>query len=370
MGEVTEDTVPGLALLGAGQFACTTYVPKLGDLAHLASLKVIWSRSKDAALKGLELAKPYAPEAEAKWGDEGLEAIWNDKTIHAVAVVLPAQAQLNVVLQALQAGKHVIQEKPVGPTVAEVCKAWSAYQALATQKLKLPIWAVAENYRFEPGLIQAARFVKEAGALMAVQVTMEVPMNSSNPYFLSTWRRDPDFKGGFLIDVGVHFIAGLRLIVGSEVSSVSALATHVNSSLPNPDNISSLLQFSNGCTGVLNLSLSATTRKVSWRVVGSLGTVEAVRGVEDGKHGYKCTFHPSKGNPQEGFGAFAGVQEELKSFVVDVAQALSEEKSAEQADKRSSVLEAMRDLAVLEAMLHSSDNKGIPTSVVIDMNAE
>ncbi|KAH9558534.1 hypothetical protein CY35_06G013900 [Sphagnum magellanicum] len=325
MGEVTEDTVPGLALLGAGQFACTTYVPKLGDLAHLASLKIIWSRSKDAALKGLELAKPYAPEAEAKWGDEGLEAIWNDKTIHAVAVVLPAQAQLNVVLQALQAGKHVIQEKPVGPTVAEVCKAWSAYQALATQKLKLPIWAVAENYRFEPGLIQAARFVKEAGALMAVQVTMEVPMNSSNPYFLSTWRRDPDFKGGFLIDVGVHFIAGLRLIVGSEVSSVSALATHVNSSLPNPDNISSLLQFSNGCTGVLNLSLSATTRKVSWRVVGSLGTVEAVRGVEDGKHGYKCTFHPSKGSPQEGFGAFAGVQEELKSFVVDVAQSLSEE---------------------------------------------
>ncbi|CAM6048057.1 unnamed protein product [Sphagnum compactum] len=364
MGEVTEDTVPGLALVGAGQFACTTYVPKLGDLAHLASLKVIWSRSKDAALKGLDLAKPYAPEAEAKWGDEGLEAIWNDKRIHAVAVVLPAQAQLNVVLQALQAGKHVIQ------AVAEVRKAWSAYQALATQKLKLPIWAVAENYRFEPGLIQAARFVKEAGALMAVQVTMEVPMNSSNPYFLSTWRRDPDFKGGFLIDVGVHFIAGLRLIVGSEVSSVSALATHVNSSLPNPDNISSLLQFSNGCTGVLNLSLSATTRKVSWRVVGSLGTVEAVRGVEDGKHGYKCTFHPSKGSPQEGFGAFAGVQEELKSFVVDVSQALSEERSAEQADKRSSVLEAMRDLAVLEAMLQSSDNKGIPTSVIIDMITE
>ncbi len=92
--------------------------------------------------------------------------------------------------------------------------------------------------------------------------------------------------------------------------------------------------------------------------------MEAVRGVEDGKHGYKvwfgcivvftsdmdasykclfenvetattvetqfwlfqlqCTFHPSKGSPQEGFGAFAGVQEELKSFVVDVAQALSE----------------------------------------------
>jgi hypothetical protein len=72
----------------------------------LTSMENEW---QDAALKGLELAKPYAPEAEAKWGDEGLEAIWNDKTIHAVAIVLPAQAQLNVVLQALQAGKHVIQ---------------------------------------------------------------------------------------------------------------------------------------------------------------------------------------------------------------------------------------------------------------------
>jgi hypothetical protein len=38
--------------------------------------------------------------------------------------------------------------------VADVRKAWSAYQALATNNAKLPIWAVAENYRFEPALIQ------------------------------------------------------------------------------------------------------------------------------------------------------------------------------------------------------------------------
>jgi hypothetical protein len=54
----------------------------------LTSMENEW---QNAALKGLELAKP---EAEAKWGDEGLEAIWNDKTIHAVAIVLPAQAQV------------------------------------------------------------------------------------------------------------------------------------------------------------------------------------------------------------------------------------------------------------------------------------
>lgn len=40
------DSVPGLALLGAGTFALSQYVPKLGELAHLASVKVIWSRSQ------------------------------------------------------------------------------------------------------------------------------------------------------------------------------------------------------------------------------------------------------------------------------------------------------------------------------------
>lgn len=38
--------MPGLALLGAGTFALSQYVPKLQELAHLASLKVVWSRSQ------------------------------------------------------------------------------------------------------------------------------------------------------------------------------------------------------------------------------------------------------------------------------------------------------------------------------------
>lgn len=49
---------------------------------------------QDGAKKALQLAKSYAPNAEAKWGQEGLESILQDKSIHAVAVVLPAQHQV------------------------------------------------------------------------------------------------------------------------------------------------------------------------------------------------------------------------------------------------------------------------------------
>jgi len=41
--------------------------------------------------------------------------------------------------------------------------------------------------------------------------------------------------------------------------------------------------------------------------------------------------------------------------------------SVEDADKRSSVLEAMRDVAVIEAMLNSSDNKGNPCVVEVGL---
>jgi len=361
------DSLPGFALLGAGTFALSQYVPKLGELAHLASVKVIWSRSQDSATKGLQKVCTYAPKAEAKWGEEGLDAILEDKSIHAVAVVLPAQAQLEIVLRALKAGKHVIQEKPVSSSVAEARDAWSAYQALAGKDVKLPIWAVAENYRFEPALIQAGKFVKDLGAIMGVQVLIEAPMNSSSPYFSSTWRRDPKFRGGFMIDGGVHFIAGLRMVMGCEVASLSAIATHVDQTLPPPDNVSALLQLWNGTAGVINICYSATSRKMVWRVVGSLGTVEAERGVQNGQHGYKTTYQPMKGDTQEIFCAFAGVQEELRVFIEDVQKCVFEGMSSEQADKRSSVLEAMRDVAVIEAMLNSSDNKGAPTVVELGL---
>ena len=40
------DAVPGLALLGSGVFASSQYLPKLGELGELVSLRTIWSRSE------------------------------------------------------------------------------------------------------------------------------------------------------------------------------------------------------------------------------------------------------------------------------------------------------------------------------------
>ncbi|KAH9303076.1 hypothetical protein KI387_014659, partial [Taxus chinensis] len=321
MGQ-TKLEVPQLALLGGGIFVRTQYIPRLRGIAHLVSLKVLWSRSEESAKAAAALALDFSPNIDVKWGESGLDEIIQDKSIHGVAVVLAGQAQIQMSMTMLKAGKHVLQEKPAAPTITEAASALLFYRSLSVSGVRPPVWAIAENYRFEPALLEAATLVKELGDLMTVQLTAEAPMNSLNPYFSSKWRRN--FNGGFTLDVGVHFIAGLRLVTGCEIISIAAISRHVDPSLPPPDNISSLFQLENGCAGVFSLSMSSTSRKICLRVVGSKGTIEVERGTKDGGHGYTVAHYPAAGIPQHSFYPFSGVDNELKAFVNDMVKAASE----------------------------------------------
>lgn len=353
--------VPQLALLGSGIFVRTQYIPRLREITHLVSLKVLWSRSEKSSKVAAALAQAFSPNIDVKWGEAGLDEIIQDKSINGVAVVLAAQAQVEISMKILRAGKHVLQEKPAASSIKEAAASLSFYRSLSVNGVCAPIWAIAENYRFEPALLEAAKLVKELGDLMNIQVTAEAPMNSLNPYFSSEWRRN--FNGGFTLDVGVHFIAGLRLVSGCEVTSVAAITHHVDPSLPPPDNVSALFQCENGCPGVFTLSMSSTSRKISFRVVGSKGTVEAERFSKDGQHGYTVSYYPLTGDPQVSFYPFSGVNEELKAFVNDMVKATSEDKDVSGPDYRSSLVEGTRDVAVIEAMLQSSAKQGAPVVV-------
>ncbi|GJU98452.1 hypothetical protein Tco_1327723 [Tanacetum coccineum] len=58
--------------------------------------------------------------------------------------------------------------------------------------------------------IPSRKLVSKIRDMMRVQVLIEGSMNSSNPYFLSSRRRT--FTGGFILDMGIHYIAGLRMV--------------------------------------------------------------------------------------------------------------------------------------------------------------
>ncbi|XP_024161181.1 dTDP-3,4-didehydro-2,6-dideoxy-alpha-D-glucose 3-reductase isoform X2 [Rosa chinensis] len=351
---------PQIAILGAGTFVKTQYIPRLAEISNLVNLKAIWSRSEESARGAVEIAGKHFPGVECKWGDQGLEEIIADSSILGVAVVLAGQAQVDFSLKLLKAGKNVLQEKPAAATTSELETAVSSYNSIVANTPNKPIWAVAENYRFEPAFVEGKKLMTEIGDVMSIQVIVEGSMNSSNPYFSSSWRRD--FNGGFILDMGVHFVAGLRMLAGCEIVSVSATTSHVDETLPPPDNISSLFQLENGCSGIFVMVVSSRSPKIVWRFVGLKGTLEVERGNQDGRHGYVVTFYSADGQRKSSFYQFRGVTEEFIAFINDIKQATLEGAGYE-AEPRMSFLEGARDVAVLEAMLESGGKQGAPVHV-------
>ncbi|CAI0412758.1 unnamed protein product [Linum tenue] len=352
---------PNIAIMGAGIFVKTQYIPRLAEISNLIVLKAIWSRSEESARAAVEIARRHFPDVECKWGDKGLNEILNDESIIGAAVVLAGQTQVEMSLKLLKAGKHVLQGNETWYSAREIEAALSGYKSICAKTPGQPIWAVAENYRFEPAFEEGKRLMAEVGEMINVQVIIEGSMNSTNPYFSSSWRRN--FTGGFILDMGVHFIAGLRMLVGSEVATVSARTSHVDTILPPPDNISAVFQLENGCSGVFAMVVSSRSPKVVWRVVGLTGTLQIQRGSEDGRHGYLVSFFGGDGQSKSSFHAFSGVTEELKVFIRDITQASLKKECGYEAEPRLTFLEGARDVALLDAMLESGRKKGAQVEV-------
>lgn len=351
---------PAIALLGCGVFARDAYIPVLKSLAPIASLRYVWSRSESKAHEMLTKVQQFAPDVEAEWGAHGLDLILSSPLVHCCAVALPILTQPAVVTRALRAGKHVLQEKPVAGSVEVGLKSLSFYHSLP---IPAPIWIVAENYRFEPAFHEAAAIVKSLGTMTSVTVTIDVPMTKSNKYFGCEWRRDPELKGGFILDCGVHFVAGLHVMTGCNIKLVTAIATQRDTSVPAPDTLTTLIKFDNGCSGTMVISYAASVSLACWRVACSKGTVtvERVAG-QDGKFGYHLKMQPRVGDPTLQFYPFSGLEEEWKSFIADVHRAINHTSDGP-VDTRGSPREALKDLAIVEAALASGLHSDAPMSI-------
>jgi hypothetical protein len=108
--------------------------------------------------------------------------------VAAVDVVLPILRQPDVVRAALQAGKHVLSEKPVAGDVAAARALIGWYEAWEGPGQQggagKPLWGVAENWRFMESLRYAARRVGEIGGqVVSFRLVQHGFMREDNKYF-------------------------------------------------------------------------------------------------------------------------------------------------------------------------------------------
>ena len=187
-----------------------------------AHLKTLMLSSKVSALGVFDPETPVAskvkadnPDVAESFGDLG-SAISDGKPDAAVAC-FPNDKNADLCVRLLEAGIHVISEKPIGSSAADVNRVVDAATANSRRL------GVMYQNRFHP-LSQEARRIVQSGAIGRI-TSCEARLITSQVRF-----RNPDhwlFKknvagGGILSWLGCHYLDLLRYVTGSEITDVSA----------------------------------------------------------------------------------------------------------------------------------------------------
>jgi predicted dehydrogenase len=298
--------------------------------------------------------------------------------IEAVAIVTPNDEHAPVAEAFLEAGIHVICDKPVTTTLADARRLKALAQARGL------IFAVTHNYSGYPMVRHARRMVREGalGELRVVQVEYAqdwlTERLEASGQKQATWRSDPrrSGAGGCIGDIGTHAHHLAGYITGLELVELSAEMSTFVAGRVLDDNIQLMLRYSGGARGALWASQVAPGNEnaLRIRVYGSLGGLEWAQEQPDqlrfspfGKatctlsrgtasanaDAARVTRLPS-GHPEGYLEAFATVYGEI-------AQALRAARTGSTVDAAvdfPGIDDGIKGMAFIEAALRSSSNGG------------
>ncbi len=197
-------------ILGAANFARE----HMGPAIHLAKR----GRLVGLATSSAEKAAPFAALAPGLQVFDSYEALLADPEIDAVYIPLPNHLHVEWALKALDAGKHVLVEKPLAMKADEfdaVIEARNRTGLLAAEAYMIvhhPQWQKAKAL-FEDGAI--GRLIRVSGAF-----------SYDNRADVGNIRNKPDTGGGAIPDIGVYIYGAARFVTGEEPERI--LSARIN----------------------------------------------------------------------------------------------------------------------------------------------
>ncbi|GAA2093989.1 Gfo/Idh/MocA family protein [Actinomadura alba] len=207
--------VVGYAFMGRAHSQAWRNVGAFFDLPYRPVMAALVGRSR-----------PAVDEAAARMGWASVETDWKAllrrDDVQVIDVCTPGDSHAEIAVAALEAGKHVLCEKPLANTVAEA----EAMAAAAAQARERGVRSmVAFNYRRVPAVALAHRMVAE-GRLGQIRHVRAQYLQDwiADPEFPLVWRLQRDKAGsGALGDIGAHIIDVAQFVTGDRLVGVSAL---------------------------------------------------------------------------------------------------------------------------------------------------
>jgi len=200
----------GYSFMGAVHSHAWRTVGRVFDLGVDVDMRVICGRNEEAVTA-----------AAAKYGWQSAETDWRTviarDDIDIIDVCTPGSSHEDIAVAALNAGKHVICEKPLANTVAEAERMAAAAQASSGKSM------VAFNYRRVPALAYARELVRQ-GRLGRIFHVRAVYLQDwiIDPEFPLVWRLVKEEAGsGALGDLGAHIVDAAQFVTGSQITNVS-----------------------------------------------------------------------------------------------------------------------------------------------------
>ena len=272
-----------LGMVGGGQGAFIGAVHRIAARMDDQYVLVAGALSSDPA-RAKASGEELGLEPERTYSDYRVmakeEARRNDG-IEAVSVVTPNHLHFPVSKAFMEAGIHVICDKPL------VHNSREAKALMALEKKSGVIFALTHNYSGYP-MIRHAKEMVEAGELGSIQVVQaEYPQDwlttklEDEGHKQAGWRTDPKLTGigGCVGDIGTHAYQLACFVSGLELDSLSAdLSTFVKGRQVD-DNVHIMLRFKGAAKGMLWASQVAPGNEngLRLRVYGTKGGLDWVQ---------------------------------------------------------------------------------------------
>jgi predicted dehydrogenase len=241
-------------------------------MMHARALRELEGRARLVAFSGREPASPPGPAARPAERLEPDDVIAHPD-VDVVAICTPSGTHAALALAALEAGRHVVVEKPLALDVDDALRV-----ARAAHERGLTVSTISQR-RLEAEHVALKRALDD-GALGELRLAMtNVHWFRDDDYYgAAGWRSTTAQGGGSLMNQGVHNVDLLRWLCGP-VESVTAQSGTLAHPIEAEDTTVATLRFVSGALGVVTTTTAAPPGFPAMiSLFGSRGSVELGQG--------------------------------------------------------------------------------------------
>jgi predicted dehydrogenase len=276
----------GYAFMGAAHSQAWRTAPRFFDLPLEPDMAVLGGRTPEATTAAAQRLGWRATETDWK-------ALIRRDDVELVDICTPGDTHAEIAISALDAGKHVLCEKPLANTVDEAREMVAAAERAQAKGVRS---MVGFNYRRVPAVALARRLVEQGRIGQVRHVRAQYLQDwIVDPEFPLVWRLQAERAGsGALGDIGAHIVDMAQFVTGDRLADVTALTETFITERPLPGSSSGLTASGSSERGPVTVDDAALF--IGRFAGGAVASFEATRFATGRKNSIRLEINGSTGS--------------------------------------------------------------------------